>query len=88
MYTSINTTKSSKYLNEIVFSLNSDDFKSEHIRKITKYVKSLGYEIRKTRTYSQTKLMSWCNVTVTTNRNVTWDINNQLALEIINNALK
>lgn len=88
MYTSIQTTKSSKYLNEIVFTLNSDDFKSEHIRRITKYVKSLGYGIRKTRTYSPTKLMSWCNVTVTTDRNVPWDINNELALEIINNALK
>ncbi len=86
MYTSVDSSFKSKSLCSIVFKLNSDDFGPAQIRQITKYAKSLGHTVKKTRTYSPTKLMSWCNVTITTSELVKWEENDTKALEIINGA--
>jgi len=78
----------SKKSDTIVFKLNSDDFNSDKIRKITNYIKSLGYTIKKTRSYSKTKLMSWCKFIITTEQNnICWFTNDKLALDIVNKAL-
>jgi hypothetical protein len=87
MFTSIDTSFKSKKLDTVVFKLNSDDFHSIHIRKITKHIKSLGFAVTKTRTYSKEKLMSWANFKITTPQYVSWEQNHLLALEIVNTAL-
>jgi len=88
MYISVDSSFKSKKPSDIVFKLNSDDFSSHSIRKITKYVKDvLKLNISKTRTYSDVKLMSWCNVKIQSNVIVSWDKNDEYALDIINAAL-
>jgi hypothetical protein len=78
----------SKKLTEVVFKLNSDDFSPVDIRKISAYIKSLGYKYKYYRTYSDTKLMSWGVYKIQYNELVTWEENIILAEKWVNNALK
>lgn len=88
MITTVDSSFRSKHTCDIVFKLNSDDFGPSEIRKITKYVKDvLNLKIYKTRTYSDVKLMSWCNVRIETLDTVSWEQNDKLSLDIINGAL-
>lgn len=78
-----------KTLNTIVFRLNSDDFGKDKLKTITKYIKSLGYGLKKSTSYSQTKLMSWTSFRIITDHDyISWEENDVLAKEIITNALK
>lgn len=88
MITVVDSSFRSKQVCDIVFKLNSDDYGTIHIRKITKYVKDvLGLKIHKTRVYSKTKCMSWCYVRIETLNTVSWAQNDELALGILNSAL-
>ena len=88
MITTVDSSFRSKHVCDIVFKLNSDDFGTVHIRKITKYVKDiLKLPIHKTRVYSKTKCMSWCHIRIETLNIVSWEQNDELALGILNSAL-
>jgi len=53
------TYPQNKKSTEVHFKLNSDDYSSADIRKITKYLKDNGMTYKYYRMYSDTKLMSW-----------------------------
>ena len=79
-----------KSLREVAFELNSEDYTSEMIRKISKFIKDNGYEYKYWRSYSKVKTMSFGCFRVDVGRHIypiTWNINEKLAIEIIEKAL-
>lgn len=73
--------------NSVAFKLNSDDFSSDMIRRISAYFKkhNLGYKYY--RTYHNAKLMSWGVYNVELAFDIDWDQNEFYAKKFVNEAL-
>lgn len=72
----------------IVFRLNSDDYSKDDLKTLTKYIKSLGFGLKKSTSYSTTKLMSWTSFRIITDHDyISWEENDVLAKDIILKAL-
>ena len=79
----------SKKPHVIVFKLNSDDYSLSDIKKITKHIKSLGYYLTKSRSYSETKCMSIARFTLWTDsfKEVSFYWNSIISKKIVEDAL-
>lgn len=58
-----NSIKSSEYK----FKINNDDMSSDIANKLAKFLRGEGFIVKRSRTDSNTKLMSWYNFTLTGN---------------------
>ncbi|MGY0400048.1 MAG: hypothetical protein ACWIPH_09010 [Ostreibacterium sp.] len=82
------TPVSSKDLYEIKFSLNSDDFGKEEIKKIKKYLRSKLLNFRFHVNRSQTKLMSWTVFSIQHSTDINcFDENDRISQIILNKAI-
>lgn len=78
-----------KKTHTIVFKLNSDDYNLNDIKKITKHIKSLGYKILKSRSYSETKCISYVRFTLWTDSftEISFYWNSIIAKKLVEDAL-
>lgn len=72
---------------DIHFKLNSDDYTTNDIRKVTEYLKNKGYNFKYTRSYSKIKIMSWGVFKISTDKFVSFETNEVESQKILTASL-